>query len=171
MLKNLPEQATNLLRIRPAAENDLDFILDGWLKSYRRSPYAGSVPNNLYFKVYSTAIQQLIDRGMQIDILESSKVDSKLGFVAYECSERLGVVIHYIYLKEEYRGEGFAQFLLGYIGIDPGKPFLYTFRTFYSKKFPTGLYKPSIARRKDLEPERKQTNAQKSQAKTASRGI
>lgn len=151
-IKKLPPTITSALRVRKAATEDLSFILDSWLKDYKRSAYAGVVPNNLYDKVYSNTIQQLLDRGMTVLVAEGTQVNTLIGYIAFEASRSGAGVVHWLYVKKPYRGNGFGCYLLQAAGIDPAKPYFYTFRTRASKKFLSGRFVPALARRKDLEP-------------------
>lgn len=38
-------------------------------------------------------------------------------------------LVHYVFVKQTYRGNGFARALLGAAGIDPTRPFLYSCKT------------------------------------------
>lgn len=130
--------------------NDADrrFILDPWLKEWRKSPFAGVVPNNMFSQVFFEAVEQLHKRGMEVVILESVDPDTQVGFIAFE---RAAVpVVHYVYVKPVFRGMGFFPQLLEAAGVDGA--FLYTFRTPDCRKFQNGSHCPAIARRKDLEP-------------------
>ena len=142
------------LRIREAdltEEADRSFVLDAWLKSYRKSHWAGVVPNNSYIRVYTDAIMQLLERGMVVLLLEGTELDTYAGFVAFE---RATIpVLHYIYVKEVLRGHKLAKMLLFAAGIRPDERFFYTFRTKSSKRLKSGIYAPVIARRKEFSKE------------------
>jgi len=131
-----------------ADEQDRRFVLDGWLKSWRKSQYAGVVANNRFSEVTFDTIKQLFDRGMTILVAESVNPDTKVGFIAYERSEI--PVLHYLYVKPVLRGLGFGGRLLTEVGITPEEPFVYTFRTSDSRKLVNGTHCPAIGRRKDL---------------------
>lgn len=142
---------TEYLEIQPIDQESKAFVLDYWLKSYRLSPWAGVVPNNLYTATYSACLQQLIDRGMEIWVLQSAKdlnLDAFVGFVALERAEK--PVIHYVFVKEPFRRQGLAKFMLSELDVDLTKPFFYTFRTRAAKYATNGRYRPEIARRKQL---------------------
>lgn len=130
--------------------SDRAFITDAWLKGWKKSPFAGVVPNNLFDQVFYESLRQLRDRGMTILILESTEVDSQIGFIAFE--EAAVPVLHWVYVKPILRGEGFFQQLLAAAGAPEGQSFLYTYRTPDCRKFKNGTHCPAVARRKDLEP-------------------
>lgn len=126
------------------------FILDGWLKSFKKSAYSGVIPNNRYTEVMTDTILQLLSRGMTILLLKGVEIDVFLGFVAFEEAEI--PVLHYIYVKPDFRGEKFGKKLALAAGLRPSEPFLYTFRTRDSRKFPDGVHCKALACRKNLEP-------------------
>lgn len=133
-----------------ANERDRRFILDPWLKEWRKSPFAGIIPNNTFSAVFFDAVEQLHTRGMCVVILESKDPDTQVGFIAFE---RAAVpVIHYVYVKPVFRGLGFFPQLLEAAGVPTEGAFLYTFRTPDCKKFRNGSHCPAVARRKNLEP-------------------
>lgn len=85
---------------------------------------------------------------MKVAIAEAE--GSMLGFIAFE--EAAVPVLHYVYVKPVFRGEGIFPSLLEAAGISEGQSFLYTFRTPDCRRFKGGSHCPAIARRKNLEP-------------------
>jgi len=140
------------VKIRPfdPGGDDKKFVLDPWLKGWKKSPFAGIVPNNLFNQVFFEGVNQLMGRGMQILIMESEDPETQIGFIAFE--EAAIPVIHYVYVKPVLRGMGFFPRLLEAAGAVSGQPFLYTYRTPDCRKFKNGSHCPAVARRKDLEP-------------------
>lgn len=141
---------------RPATPKDLEYIRSTWLSSYRTSPYAGVVPNNLFDDVYGETITQLILRGMRFVVVANPADPSLLlGWLAYEVSHapppyRDEYVVHYLFVKPAYRRLGVASQALASVGI--AGPFFYTFRTSNSKFLKGGVFRPEIARRKAFGP-------------------
>ena len=112
----------------PDNEDHVKFVVSGWLDSYRRSRWAGVIPNNLYRSVTLDCIHQLLARGMRVVLLESRKIGTFVGFIAFEQSET--PVLHYIYVKKvlQKRPElPAARMLLEYAGFSKETEFLYTF--------------------------------------------
>ena len=130
-------------------QSDRSFVVDPWLKGWKRSPFAGIIPNNLFNQVFFESINQLLERGMEVHILESVDPENQIGFVAFE---RASVpVLHYVYVKPVLRGMGFFPRLLEAADASE-RPFLYTYRTPDCRKFRNGSHCPALARRKNLEP-------------------
>jgi len=131
--------------IREMEAKDFNFVIDSWLKSFRTSPWAGVVPNNQYYSLYMGVIEQLIVGGATIYVAEDE--DKLLGFICCSVTDDGFGVIHYIYVKKNYRHWDVLPSLLDKVlGITPG---FYTFRTHnIYKLLPGWKFAPEIARRK-----------------------
>lgn len=136
--------------IRGARSDDIRFVFDSWLRSWRKSPWAGVIPNNMYFPLTRSTIEQLIARGAELKVacLESNP-DHILGWICHELNGPKAVV-HYLYVKDPYLPLGIGEALIQAI---PGeKPGFYTFR--YRQVSDACSYEkgwrhiPEIARRK-----------------------
>ena len=148
---------SDVLTVRPAvlsvspfphdkseATPDEVFIADGWWKSWRSSPWAGTIARNLSFDVTLNTIRQLAIRGADFRVLESPEFETYVGFICTEGDD----VLHYIFVKDILRERGFSKALLGAVNLPTG--YRYTHRTRLSKWLPRGRHRPDIARRKDL---------------------
>lgn len=120
--------------IREAKDSDMDFIYSSWLKSFRESHYAGVIPMNAYYKVYSPILKGLIfDRpGARILVATNPEEDDPrhelLGWIAREPGKLMNV-LHYVYVKEAFRRHGVAKALFQAAGFDVRHQFIYTFKT------------------------------------------
>lgn len=138
----------NEVVFRQARTDDFRFIFDSWLRSWRDSPWAGVIPNNVYFPLTRSVIEQLVARGAEFDVAcHAEDPDVILGWC---CHEMVGpdAVVHYIYVKDPYLPFGLGrQFVDRVPGNQPG---FYTFR--YRQvvdALPKGWrHVPEIARRK-----------------------
>jgi hypothetical protein len=116
---------------RLAVESDLPFIYGGWLASFRTSHGAGVVPMSMYGAVYTEAINQILRRPAADVVIAhwpGETVGDLVGFLCAEKAPHLPVV-HYCYVDKASRKAGVARGLFKAAGIDPSKPFLFTFRT------------------------------------------
>jgi len=138
------------LKFKRLAAPDLmpEYIKVSWLNSYRKSRFAGVVPNNLYSVVYTEALRQLWLRGAELFMLVNADFEQQV--VAWAVVERTSdgkPVVHYAMTKPNSRRKGYIRQLLAYAGVDHKQPFYYTFKTGASRYFPAGRYVPEIARR------------------------
>lgn len=139
----------DLVTVREHDSSDLPFILDGWIRSWRTSPWAGCVPNNLIWETTRSCIAGLVARGARVDVAEVARSDggSRLvGFVCYEPG-----VLHYVFVKKTgFRGLGIGRMLVDRV---PGQgPGIMTHRTPMSSwLLDLGWrHDPVLARMKDL---------------------
>lgn len=135
---------------RPAVADDFKFIFDSWLTSWRKSPWAGCIPNNLYFDLTRRAIEQLVARGAVFLVACQAQSPSRiLGWCCTELStdpEPL-TIAHYLYVKDPYVTLGIgAELVKRTAGAKPG---------FYTHRYrqvidacPQFRHAPEIARRR-----------------------
>lgn len=137
--------------LRSASPEELPVVCETWAGTWKRSRAAGCIPNDLFDRVTYAAIQQLLDRGMQVRVLvDRGRPDLVLSWVAYELDPRKpgSAVVHYVFTREPLRRRGYAQLLLDDIGA--GRDFVYTHKTGFSRYWPGATHNPGIARRKEL---------------------
>ena len=116
------------IKIRPANEEDVAFIFNSWLKSFRSSPFARVLSNEIYFAGHHKLIEKVLRRS-QVSVV--CNVDDSSQIFGYSVTERItGVlVIHYIYVKDSYRNMGIANTLLQNAGHDKRNFSCYTHHT------------------------------------------
>ncbi len=137
--------------VAPPKAVDLPFIRASWLDSYKRSPWAGAVPNNLYVETYTQAIDQLLGRGAKLlTVRNASNPELLVGWICYEVLPNQDLVVHFQYTKAPYRRLGVQTSLLSWItGAGVEARWFYTFKTHCSRYFKGATFRPEIARRRD----------------------
>ena len=122
-------------------------VFDSWMKSWRVSKYAGTIPNNLYFEVQRTLIEDLISRGSQIFVAyPEGHPEIILGWICGEEKEGKSV-LHYLYVKDPYLGLDIPERLLSALpGTKPG----FMTHKLPSKSLRDWRHTPEMARRKVL---------------------
>lgn len=135
--------------VQPARVPDMKFIRDSWLHSYKRSPWAGVIANNLYGDVVTQTIDQLLMRGAKLlTVRNAANPELLVAWICYEELPRGELCIHAIYTKPVYRRSGAAKALLDSVFKSTGtNRYFYTFRTANSKFLKGGTYRPEIGRR------------------------
>ncbi len=124
----------------------MHFVFKAWISSFEGSPWAGVVPAHVYYDIAKMSINQLLHRGMKIALAVNPDDDNQIiGFIAYESS---GPLLHYLFVKDLFRGEGVAKALLAFAGFDPSGPVFHTFRTPDLSKLRRMVHRPGFARRK-----------------------
>lgn len=116
--------------IREPLPEERRFIVDSWLESFRLSDFAGTFPMSDYRRVYFPALVELLERPRvtaRVATVEGVP-DLVVGYAVAEAG-RPEPCLHYVYTKGEYRRQGCAAALLPTVGIDVGRPWVYTHRT------------------------------------------
>lgn len=97
----------------PTAD-ELKFILDSWSSSYRKSRFAGTVPNNMWQEVARATATQLMSRlncRTVVALVPSLGISGERGRVmGYSIAEP--GILHWIYTKKDYRRLGVATRML-----------------------------------------------------------
>lgn len=132
------------MKVRPFTQDDVPFIFNSWLKSFRTSPFAGVIPNHLYYEVYRTTIEDLIARGAEVLVAcDSAKETRILGYICFEPN-----CLHYLYVKDPYLKLGVSDLLITESGLLPTAFYTFKYRQVESA-LPQGKWVPEIARRKE----------------------
>lgn len=99
------------IRIRPAIEADVNFIFNSWLKSYRNSHFSRFIANEMYYHGQHQLIEHLI-RTNKVSVACSDSDPTQL--YGYICGgfEQGFLVIHYAYVKHQFRNFGIGKELL-----------------------------------------------------------
>ncbi len=134
-------------QVRSVKASDLNLVFDSWMKDWRESKHAGTIPNHLYFNVQRTLIEDLIARGAKILIAHPPDRDDVI--LGWACGEEKGgqTVLHYCYVKDPFLGFGIQARLISDLpGTKPG------FVTHWQNLKETKKWKhvPEMARRKSL---------------------
>jgi hypothetical protein len=137
--------------IRPATGNDLSFIYDTWLKSYRCDSALGkSCKKSVYFDEYKLVLDRILLEANTIIAHFTDDTDLILAYMVYEPG-----VIHYAFCKEAFRRLGIVTGLFKHAFPGALSPLYITHRTagaspiLYSKQFlvhnPFILFKKGVA--------------------------
>lgn len=141
MARSLAEVAT-YRRMEP---DDVPFVKDAWLNSWRKSRYAGVIPNHLYYDTTRTTIEDLFSRGAVTIVAEYK--GELLGFACGEVKDGKKV-LHYLFTKDAFLRRGVDERLLNEL---PGEgPGWFTFALERFLKDRTWNHAPEIARRQKL---------------------
>lgn len=130
---------------------DLGFIFGTWRDTFRESQWAGVVPNHLYRDTMDEMIRGLLTRGAKVMLATNPSDNSHLvGFICYETPLDHPPVLHYLFVKDAFRGYGAGKQLLERAGFRRDLAFHYTARTYLgSRRIKGGQFSPAIARRKE----------------------
>lgn len=108
-------QLQNLVKYRNLKLNDINFIYSTWLKSYRQSPWAESMSNDIFFSQHKVLIDSIIARPTASVIVICNPEDEEQVY-GYLVSEANLSILHFAYIKYNYRKLGMMKSLLGQLG-------------------------------------------------------
>lgn len=138
--------------IRPMQPSDVSLVMESWLGTWKTARAAGCIPNNLFDQVQTALIDQLLVRGMHIDVITPSNRPSQvMGWIAYEPDPKSPgkSIIHYVFTKAPFRRRGIAATLIARVGNGDGR-FVYTHETSFARYWPRAFHMPALARQKEL---------------------
>lgn len=122
------------IKIRPATDQDVAFILNSWLKSYREhGPIAQHVSNTIYFASHHKILQKVIKRATTL-VAVNENDDSQI--YGYAVGERIEghFVIHFVYVKQGFRKMGIATSLYNMFEHDRSSVGIFTHHTRMAEK-------------------------------------
>ena len=102
----------SLFRYREAKAEDLPFILDAWIRSFRNSPFGRTLTDEAYRQIQSEAVTQILQVASVLVVCLADDPDCIIGFVCHGKTKEGFTLIHYIYVKHSYRNAGLAQQLV-----------------------------------------------------------
>lgn len=123
----------------PTAE-EMNLVFDAWANSYRKSPYAGCTPNHMWEQISRECMRGIVERGAKILVLvtpiagRESEYPGVRRVAGYSVSEPTRRVLHWLYVKKDYRSLGVGKQLLA-ATCDDGVGWSYTHRTRASSRF------------------------------------
>lgn len=97
----------NQISIREMNSDDVNFVYNSWLKSFRNSLEAMNQTNEVYYDNHKNLIEKLLNKS-NVNIIHPA--DDPSHILGFMCSE--GNIVHYIYIKYNYRKLGIAKHLL-----------------------------------------------------------
>lgn len=115
--------------LRKGLARDVPFITSSWLRSFRDAPFVRGVPNNIFYYQHHKVLEHLIPRSIVVVACSEDDPDLIVGWVCAELVDT-ALVVHYVYVKHDYRRMGVAKALLTFL-VDAEKPpaVMYTHKT------------------------------------------
>lgn len=101
--------------LRPYKESDLNLIQNSWGASYYKgSDYTDFISPKEFNKQHRPIREEILKRPNIAIIIACNKLDENqiLGWILVEKPESKGLIFHYLYVKEAFKGEGVSRELL-----------------------------------------------------------
>jgi len=99
-------------KMRTPKDEDVSFIFNSWLKSYRSSAFAKDQCNTVYYDNYKKIVGSIINRSLITVLCNPEDEDHLFGYVVFEYLPSDNLLVHYIYIKHTYRKAGLAKKLI-----------------------------------------------------------
>jgi ribosomal protein S18 acetylase RimI-like enzyme len=99
------------VRIRPANQEDVGFIFNSWLRSYKPSFFSRLIDNRVYFENHHKLLENLAKTSTFTIACDKDDPSQIYGYICYEKIQGISA-IHYIYVKHSFRKLGIAKLLL-----------------------------------------------------------
>jgi len=122
------------ISFRPFKEDDLNFITNSWMKSYKK--HAG-VRSDVYFVEHHKLIHFILRKSHILIACNSQNADQIFGYIVYE--KNIFTIIHFAFVKQMFRGIGIFKQLFDEASVT--SPFLCSHDTRYNQKEVLGKVK------------------------------
>lgn len=100
------------LKIRNVTNEDVPFIFNSWLKSFRETGFmANGISNTVYYDGHHKIIQKILQRSEIWVACDERYPDQIFGYAVAERIDGI-FVLHYVYVKHNFRKTGIAKVLL-----------------------------------------------------------
>lgn len=101
------------MQIGTPEEKEWALIFDSWARSWMKSPWSGTVRNCDWPETSRKAAQEIVDRQTTVVKVAWGATENGerrvAGYIVYEPTRR---IIHWLYTKRDFRGQGVARQLL-----------------------------------------------------------
>lgn len=94
--------------LRAAEPGDRSYVLDTWLSSYRRSPWAEQLPEWAYWSKYGHV--GLVEELAYQSLVTVACLPETPSWIYGWCCSGPGV-LHYVFVRHEFRKQGFGRLL------------------------------------------------------------
>lgn len=121
------------VRLRPATQEDVGFIFNSWLKSFRYSTFAKDITNTVYFTNHHKVIEDRLKNNQTIIACNDADPSQIFGFINAGLTDGI-LCINYIYVKQTFRNLGIGKILLNSFNHDPSVASCYTHETRISER-------------------------------------
>lgn len=115
-----PATAGPAVQLRPVELGDVALVMSSWLSSYRDGPVGRLITDSVFYSETRPIVQALVSRCPPVVACDPANPDSIYGWA---CGERVGgaLVVHFVYVRQPWRGWGIARQLVAALGYQPGE--------------------------------------------------
>lgn len=121
------------VRLRSANQEDVGFIFNSWLKSFKYSTFASNITNTVYYTNHHKIIEEQLKTKQTIIACNDSDPSQIYGFINAGSIDGV-LCVNYIYVKQPFRNLGIGKTLLNAYNHDPSVAACYTHETRSSER-------------------------------------
>lgn len=121
------------VRLRKAGQEDVGFIFNSWLKSFKYSLFARNITNTIYFAEHHKLIERLLKSNETIIACDDNDPSQIFGFISAGYVDGI-LCVHYIYVKQTFRNLGIGKTLLNAFNHSAEAASVYTHHTRMAEK-------------------------------------
>lgn len=125
------------IKIRPATQDDVKFIFNSWLKSYKHSKFAKPIISTIYFTEHHRIIESMLKNYETLVACNADDPDQIYGFANGDLIQGV-FCINYVYVKQSFRNFKICTKLLLALGYDSTKASVRSHETRISEKITDG---------------------------------
>ncbi len=120
------------LAFRQAGEQDISFLFNSWMTSYRQAPSLQRVAQPFYFNGQHKLIERILAQAQVLLVVDKDTPNNIYSYIVYERVEGV-FVLHYAYTKQTFRKLNLFRKLLAEAGHTQEVAGLYTHESKISK--------------------------------------
>lgn len=108
----------DLIEVRAAEKDDKNFVIHSWLRSLRSfEPFYRTMTGETFFREHTKRVENALDRGYCLVVCPRDHPKIIAGYIVWE-TRIDDTIIHYVYIKEQYRKMGIASLLMDTVNTD-----------------------------------------------------
>lgn len=113
-----PEDISKQVSIRLGRPSDDPFIFSSWLKSYFvGSDFCKDMTKTTFYAYHHKIVERILRRSQALIVTPIGEDDLILAYMVSEVATATNPILHYLYVKEAFRGDGMASLLIKTAGI------------------------------------------------------
>lgn len=149
---------TPSVRIRKANQEDVGFIFNSWLKSFKSSFWAKNITNTIYYAEHHKILERLLKSNETYVACDQSDPSQIFGYINAGKVEGI-LCVNYIYVKQPFRNLGIGKVLLNCFEHNPDTAAVFTHATHMSNKLAAKynmVYHPYLLHPQEVESDSKE---------------
>jgi hypothetical protein len=127
--KTKKQRAAELpIAAREALPEDLNFVFNSWLISFKQSKTLQNVEGAFYYQGQHNIIERCLRQSETLMLVDANKTEDIYGYIVYQQIDGI-FTLHFAYIKHIYRGLGLFRHMLSLVRSDNSVLGLYTHDT------------------------------------------